>query len=343
MLSLAERIFLIEHVFRENGKYTNVVEDRFRQQFPNSILPHRNAVRDLINKFRETGSVADAARSGRPSLLTDEKLSEMSDKMLRSPKKSIRQLARESDVGYATAYKGVRKTLGLYPYKVKAVQLLKETDYLKRIQYCNWFNNFVQINGKEVLDITFYSDEAWFHLSGYVNSQNSRLWSAVNPFEIHEQPLHSLKVGVWIAMSRRRIIGSIFFDGTINSERYIDIILSNFVDQLTDYEKSHSTFQQDGATAHTYNRSLQWLRNIFGDRIISKNLWPPRSPDYYFWGAAKAVVYKNKPQTLQELRNEIVNFVNSITPDELLRVFDNKIKRVNECIRSKGGHFQHYL
>jgi transposase len=34
-------------------------------------VPHRNAVRRVIEKFRETGSVLDAERSGRPSELND--------------------------------------------------------------------------------------------------------------------------------------------------------------------------------------------------------------------------------------------------------------------------------
>ena len=40
----------------------------------------------------------------------------------------------------------------------------------------------------DVLDVTFFTDEAWFHLSGYVNSQNSRLWSYDNPHSLHENP-----------------------------------------------------------------------------------------------------------------------------------------------------------
>ncbi|RZC32536.1 hypothetical protein BDFB_015173, partial [Asbolus verrucosus] len=54
-------------------------------------------------------------------------------------------------------------------------------------------------------------DEAWFHLSGFINSQNYRTWSAHNPHNTIEAPLHPLKIGVWVAMSRSRIIGPIFF------------------------------------------------------------------------------------------------------------------------------------
>jgi hypothetical protein len=50
--------------------------------------------------------------------------------------------------------------------------------------------------GVYVLDEVSYCDEAWFHLSGYVNSQNSRIWSAENPHAFYERPLQLLKVGV---------------------------------------------------------------------------------------------------------------------------------------------------
>ena len=38
-------------------------------------------------------------------------------------------------------------------------------------------------------------------------------------------------------------------------------------------------FQQDGATAHPAHMSMALLDDVFADRIISKTIWPPRSPD----------------------------------------------------------------
>jgi hypothetical protein len=75
-------------------------------------------------------------------------------------------------------------------------------------------------NGKDILDVTFVSYEAWFHLSGYANSHNNRIWSATNPYEINDTQLHCQKVGVWGAVLGNRIIGPIFLDDTIISERY---------------------------------------------------------------------------------------------------------------------------
>jgi hypothetical protein len=60
VLSIEERGFLVEHIFREGNRYTDLVHGQFAEQFPETPVPHRNALRRLIEKFRETGSVSDA-------------------------------------------------------------------------------------------------------------------------------------------------------------------------------------------------------------------------------------------------------------------------------------------
>lgn len=40
------------------------------------------------------------------------------------------------------------------------------------------------------------TDEAYFHLIGYVSKQNVRYWASENPFKLYEKLLLSLKVTV---------------------------------------------------------------------------------------------------------------------------------------------------
>jgi hypothetical protein len=85
------------------------------------------------------------------------------------------------------------------------------------------------------------------------------------------------------------------------------------------------------------------LRHVFGDKIISKQIWPPRSPDltplnYYMWGAIKGAVYKGNPHTLLELKEVVANFITHILPTELSRVFANKRRHVYACLQARGGH-----
>jgi hypothetical protein len=49
------------------------------KSFQKHPVPYRNAVRRLIEKFRETGSVLDGERIVRPSELGDKKLLDVSD------------------------------------------------------------------------------------------------------------------------------------------------------------------------------------------------------------------------------------------------------------------------
>ena len=45
------------------------------------------------------------------------------------------------------------------------------------------------------------SDEAHFHLGGYVIKQNYWIWGAENPMIIHEQPTHAQKVSIWCGIT----------------------------------------------------------------------------------------------------------------------------------------------
>jgi hypothetical protein len=68
----------------------------------------------------------------------------------------------------------------------------------------------------------------------------------------------------------------LFFDETINAERYQNL-LTQFIGLLEENERD-CWLQQDGATPHTANTTT-FLQEFFGERIIEGGLWPPRSPD----------------------------------------------------------------
>jgi hypothetical protein len=92
VLSLEARVFLVEHVFRCGGEYTEEVKQKFAEMFSESHEPHHNTLRQFIDAFMETGPIADAQRSGRPRVLTENKVLGTSDRIKQSPKTSIRKL-----------------------------------------------------------------------------------------------------------------------------------------------------------------------------------------------------------------------------------------------------------
>jgi hypothetical protein len=127
-----------------------------------------------------------------------------------------------------------------------------------------------------------------------------------------------------------------FFENTTDSQRYRHILLCPFIGQLTEDKITHTHMQQDSATAHTAHVPMALLRDMFGGRLISRYIWPPRSPDlippdFYLWGAMKTAVYKDNP-----LKEAIAYFITNISDTELAKVFANKIKRVDACLQACG-------
>lgn len=342
--SIPERIFIVEaYVQTSSIKET---QQLFRDKYPLRSVPAKSSIQDLVRKWRTTGSIKNVTRNRTPSVRTPQLTARINEFMTRSPRKSTTRLAQQVHVSRRTCGR-VLKCLKFKPYRVTAVQQLKEPDRDKRVNFCRWLLDMVADGHLDPL-MFIMSDEAWFHLSGYVNSQNSRYWATQNPNLLFEQPLHDQKIGVWCAMTAKRIVGPIFFDTTVNTDVYLTF-LEELYSQLTEEENNYCFFQQDGATCHTSERSLARIHQMFTEeRTVSKNLWPPRSPDlstcdFYLWGYLKGKVYEQNPHTIDDLKDNIRNCIRSITHEELTRVFMNLLKRAQKCLDADGGHFQHLL
>ena len=109
----------------------------------------------------------------------------------------------------------------------------------------------------------------------------------------------------------------------------------------------------DGAPPHTAKESRQWLAANFGDRVISFKtdfVWAPYSPDlnpldFFLWGHLKDMVYRECPQTIQELNDLIVDNIQRIDQDKALcrRVVGHFRRRLNVCRERGVRHLEHVL
>jgi hypothetical protein len=64
-----------------------------------------------------------------------------------------------------------------------------------------------------------------------------------------------------------------------------------------------TAFFQHRATAHTAHRLMELLEGVFGERLISRGICPPRSTDlsplaFFVWGAAKSKVCENNQKKI---------------------------------------------
>jgi len=142
------------------------------------------------------------------------------------------------------------------------------------------------------------------------------------------------------------LVNYIHGDSVARSPKLLSI--KNYVNQLTDDELTSGYYQQDGATCHTSNTSMREIESFHQDRIISKNLWPPRSPDlkpadFFLWGLLKGKVYKNTPRTIEQLKDATRQEIQAVNVDILGKVFQNLEKYIQVCLDVIGDQFQHRL
>jgi len=116
--------------------------------------------------------------------MSEETIHDVKEQLLVSPSKSLQRLSQETNHPYSTCQRAAKKAK-LCAYRVSCVQELLPMDHKKRVWFCLWIKYFLTQN-PGILDVTFLTDEAWFHLSGYINSQNTCIWAAENPHTVHE-------------------------------------------------------------------------------------------------------------------------------------------------------------
>lgn len=91
-----QQIFMLECFFARKS-YSYVTKE-FLKKYPDTAVSNNLTVTRLVHRFRTTGSVADKKSAFRPSILNDEKPSEVETKFLRSPRKSARKIEMECGI-----------------------------------------------------------------------------------------------------------------------------------------------------------------------------------------------------------------------------------------------------
>jgi inhibitor of nuclear factor kappa-B kinase subunit alpha len=248
--------------------------------------------------------------------------------------------------------------MGWYPYRPSKVQVLTDDHMSQRKIFSQWLLIKFAENKDFPQDICF-SDEKWFVLHQAPNSQNDRFWSIENPHEYSQcKDQGQQKVMCWAGFCGGVFLPLVWFideNGhpiSVNKDNYLKMIRSKVLPVLQRKANFKDVWwMQDGAPSHTAKIVMDFLQEKFEDRIISRKSptpWPAKSPDmnpldYWFWGHAQAKVYRQKPQSIQEVQ-QIVKMVARTCPKEVItKAAMNIIKRASKCLENEGSHFESEL
>lgn len=93
-------------------------------------------IRDTFERFCETGTVKDRQRSGRPSMITEEKIDEVYEFIQNESQSSVRTVTTACAIPRTTTHRIMTEYLSLEPYKVQSVQQLYQEDQEDIIEMC---------------------------------------------------------------------------------------------------------------------------------------------------------------------------------------------------------------
>ena len=84
--------------------------------------------------------------------MSEETIQNVKDRLLASPKKSLRRLSQESGSSRSTCQRTAKKA-NLHAYRISVVHELKEPDQVKRVAYCRLFQALLK-ESPGILDYT---------------------------------------------------------------------------------------------------------------------------------------------------------------------------------------------
>ena len=233
------------------------------------------------------------------------------------------------------------------------MQHLLPTDYAKRITFCETFLRKCAAN-RHFWQCVIWTDESTFTRAGVLNQRNSHVWSHENPHATRESSFqHDFRVNVWAGIWKDRIIGP-FFIPTLTSAEYVRLLSEEIEEYLMDIplgELRNLWFQSDGCPAHYSIAARRLVSTMFNNKTIGRGAgieWPPRSPDltpmdYFLWGDLKRRVYDIPVNSIDELKERILNSCYQIQPETIRLATQSVCRRLEVCVRENGGHIEHLL
>jgi len=251
--TIQQRVFIIEQFLKINESLAAAVRKFHTKYGRNSVLTS-STVKRLIEKFRETGSVGDAKHTGRPktsrsnvnmsicqyvnmsicqyvnmSICQYVNIEAVRESVGENHGTSIRHRGQELQISRSSLQRILEKDLCIHAYKYQLTQQLKPNDHAQRREFVEWIIEHQQVDADFSSKIIL-SDEAHFHLEGFVNRQNCRVWGSENPHLFVEKQMHPQRVTVWCGFWAGGIIGPYFFENeagqavTVTGARYRDMI-----------------------------------------------------------------------------------------------------------------------
>ena len=314
---------------------------------------HISTIYRLEARRRQTGSVSDRLRSGRPPVTTPAQNRVIVRNFRRDPFQTANEVARTTigSHGRPINDRTVRRRLhvsGLRNRRPLRRLTLTPQNRAARLAFARNHLNWRQPNWRRVL----FTDEVRFCIDP--DDRRVRIWRGAgtryNEANIVQRDRWGGEsVMVWGAIGLNQQIGPVFFnfrDGMpgigVTAQRYVAQVVRPHLLPFFQHNPNH-ILMQDNATAHT----ARVTRDVLGQNNINLLPHPPKSPDLnpieHCWDHLKKAVnrMRQRPQNAAQLQAAIMAAWQQ-TPQRIMNNLVNSMyRRCAAVYRANGGHTQY--
>lgn len=293
-------------------------------------------------RYRDTGTVDDMPRSGRPRATTvvDDRYLRIAAR--RNPDSNATMLnnAFRSATGRRVSTQTVRNRLHdaqLYSRRPWRGPALQPRHHAARYRWAQQHAEWTPQNWHHVL----FTDECRICLQP--DNRRRRVWRHPGQAERLRNTVQRVQQGggslmFWGGIMWGRRTPLVVMEGAVSALRYMNDILRPIVQPYRQHIGEAFVFMDDNSRPHRAHLVNEFLQ----DNDIARLEWPACSPDMnpieHAWDMLKRAVYGriDPPTTLRDLRRIVVEEWDNLDQQCLDELVDSMPRRIQACINARG-------
>lgn len=309
-----------------------------------SIGVSRRAIRNLWERYQETGSIDRRSGSGRARATTAQedryiRLTARRDRTITA--RALQNQLRQS-TGRQVSDQTIRNRLHEdgQRSRLRVVRLkLTRAHRAARLRFAREHLDWTMDNWRSVL----FTDES--KVKFYSDDRRVRVWRREGE-RFSEPCIHETdrfggpSVMVWGGISLLGKTELVILDGgTVTAASYVERVVRPHIVPFSQRIGANFVLMQDNARAHT----ARITQTALSDANISVLPWPAMSPDLnpieHLWDQLKRSLKENysSVNSQEELINALKLCWEQIPEQNIVHLIESVPNRLRECVRSRGG------
>lgn len=221
-------------------------------------------------------------------------------------------------------------------FQAKEKPLLTPTQKNNRLRWAKEHKDWTS----QQWDAIQWSDEARFEVC--VGDSRSRVIrkkdEAFHPDCLKRKVKFPASVMVWGSMSSKGVGKLHFIEGTVDTNKYLDILEESLLPVMEEHVTSRKdfVFQQDGAACHTSKKALKWMEDYNIPLLEWVSSSPDLSPIETLWHEMKKALRKNPARSIPEMKPRLQEIWDSFTPEFCQSLVNTMPQRISAVIKNKG-------